>query len=111
MKYLIFIFSLSLFSSCAESLKRCDQPQDGKAVLVAYRVAKSTHLWFQDPTTDTIYDINGVGGRREPNISLGDTIKVQYCDGRIVFNRYNYVKQPVNRKTRYKSLKGYEGLY
>jgi len=100
-----------VFSSCSQGVSKCENPKNGKAVLVAYRVAKHSHLWFQNPTTKKIYDINGVGGRREPNINLGDTITVQYCNGEIMFDRYSYVREPYNRETRFIHLNGYGGLY
>ncbi len=105
------MFFILFTLSCSESVNKCDNPKDGKAVLVAYRVAKHSHLWFQNPETKRIYNIGSVGGRREPNINLGDTIKVQYCNTEIMFNRYEYVKQPVNRETRFICLNGFGGLY
>ncbi len=102
-----------IFSSCSQGVDvdTCENPTDGKAILVAYRVARHSHLWFQNPETKRVYDIGSVGGRREPNISLGDTIEVQYCNGEIVFDRYEYVKQPINRETRFVYLDGFDNLY
>ena len=99
------------FSSCSQGVNKCENPTNGKAVLVAYRVAKHSHLWFQNPETKQVYDISGVGRRKEPNINLGDTINVQYCNGEIMLDRYKYVKQPNNRETRFIYLDGFGSLY
>src|SRR5574343_183861 len=98
---LVLWFSICFCSSCSLGEVKCENAKDGKAVLIAYRVAKHSHLWFQNPETKIIYDIGGVGGRREPNINLGDTISVQYCDDKIIFDKYSYVREPYNRETRY----------
>ena len=100
-----------VFYSCSQGVSECKNPKNGKAVLVAYRVAKHSHLWLQNPETKQIYDIGGVGGRREPNINLGDTILVQYCNGEIMFDRYSYVREPHNRETRFIYLDGFGSLY
>ena len=99
------------FFSCSQDVNNCVNPTNGKVVLVAYRVAKSSHLWFQNTETKQVYDIGGVGGRREPIIKLGDTINVQYCNGEIMFNKYQYVKEPNNRETRFIHLVGFNNLY
>lgn len=109
--YILFSFLIIAFSSCREPIKKCENPKKGKAILVAYRVAKHTHLWFQNIETKYVYDVGGVGGRREPNISLGDTINIQYCGNSIIFNKYDYVKIPINRDTRFRYLKGFKYLY
>lgn len=108
---IIYMMLAVFFSSCSQRVDECKNPKNGKAVLVAYRVAKHSHLWFQNPKNKQIYDIRSVGGRREPNINLGDTIHVQYCNGEIMFDRYSYVRQPYNRKTRFTYLNGYGNLY
>jgi hypothetical protein len=107
----LYVMLAVVLSSCSQSVSKCENPTNGKAVLVAYRVAKHSHLWFRNPETKRVYDIGGVGGRREPNIKLGDTINVQYCNGEIMFDRYKYVKQPNNRETRFIHLEGFGGLY
>lgn len=106
----VYAMLVVVFYSCSQGVSKCENPKNGKAVLVAYRVAKHSHLWFQNPETKQIYDIGSVGGRREPNINLGDTISVQYCNGEIIFDRYSYVRQPYNRETRFIHLNGYDGL-
>jgi len=100
-------------TSCADnsSSATCTNPTKGKARLVAYRVAKHSHLWFENVETKKIYDISGVGGRREPSISLGSSIPVEYCLGDIHLDRATFVKVPVNRDTRFVALPGYEYLY
>lgn len=105
----ICILISSMFS--CESQPKCENPEQGKAVLVAYRVSKHSHMWLLNPETGKVHDVGGVGGRREPNINLGDTINVSYCNGRILFDKYSYVKIPVNRKTRFIYLPGYDHLY
>ena len=100
-----------VFCSYSQGVSKCENPKDGKAVLVAYRVAKHSHLWFKNPETKQIYDIGNIGGRREPKINLGDTISVKYCNGEIMLDRYSYVRQPYNRETRFIHLNGYGGLY
>ena len=100
-----------VFSSCSQGVSKCENPKIGKAVLVAYRVAKHSHLWLQNPETKQIYDIGDLGGRREPKINLGDTISVQYCNGEIMFDRYSYVIEPYNRETRFIYFNGFGGLY
>jgi hypothetical protein len=100
-----------VFYSCSQGVSKCENPKNGKAVLVAYRVAKHSHLWLQNPETKQIYDIGSVGGRREPNINLGDTIAVEYCNGEIMFDRYSYVREPYNRETRFIYLNGFSGVY
>lgn len=107
---LILLISLTL-ASCVGYPTKCENPIDGKAVLVAYRVAKHSHIWLKDPRTNIIYDIGGLGGRREPNINLGDTINVQYCNKYMMENQYDLVQEPNDRTTRYISLNGYENLY
>lgn len=109
--FFAYVLLAVVFYSCSQRVRECESPKNGKAVLVAYRVAKHSHLWFQNTETKQIYDIGGVGGRREPNINLGDTISVKYCNGDIMFDRYSYVRQPYNRETRFIHLNGYSGLY
>jgi hypothetical protein len=107
----VYVMLAVVFFSCSNHVSDCNNPTNGKAVLVAYRVAKHSHLWFQNPKTKKVYDIGGVGGRREPNINLGDAINVQYCNGEIMLDRYRYVKQANNLKTRFIHLDGFGGLY
>lgn len=107
----VYAMLAAVFPSCSGGVSKRENPKSGKAVLVAYRVSRHSHLWFQNPETKQIYDIDGLGGRREPNINLGDTIPVQYCKGEIVFDRYSYVRQPYNEKTRFIYLDGYGYLY
>lgn len=112
MKHLLIL--LILFSSCTNNVKppiKCKNSIKGKAVLIAYRVSKHSHLWFQNPITKQIYDISGVGGRRKPNISLGDTINVEYCNNKIIFNKYKYVKKPFNGETRFIYLTQFNNHY
>jgi len=108
MKIFIVIF-LVFISSCQSNT--CEQFSTGKAVLVAYRIATSSHLWLEDAITHKIYDIQGLGGRREPLIELGDTVNVQFCNGRVYFDGYNYVEYPKNSETRFICLPGYEYIY
>lgn len=72
-------------------------------VLVAYKVAKHSHMWLKDVRTSIVWDISGLGGRREPVMNLGDTIVVQFC-GDELLDTYKYVKEPVDRTSRYVSL-------
>lgn len=111
--YIIVFYSiLAIFIiSCSNIKNKCKNPINGKAVLVAYRVSKHSHLWFQNTETKQIYDISSVGGRIEPNINLGDTILVQYCNNEIIFNRYDYVKVPINRETRFIYLNEFSYIY
>lgn len=103
---------LTLFIySCSPTSNKCENQTSGKAILVAYRVYKHSHMWFQNPETKQIYDINALGGRREPTISLGDTINVYYCDNQIIFNKYDYVKIPANRSIRFIYLNGFSHLH
>lgn len=103
MKKFIFllIISTSLLMSCISKVTECKNPIEGEAIFVAYRVAKHSHMWFQNTKTGQIYDIDGLGGRREPNISLGTIIDVKYCDGTILFDKYKYIREPYNRETRF----------
>jgi hypothetical protein len=105
----VYAMLVVCLSSC--SMNKCENTTNGKAVLVAYKVAKHSHLWFQNPENKQLYYISSVGGRREPNINLGDTIYVQYCDGEILFDKYQYVKRPDNRKKRFTHLDGFEYLH
>lgn len=107
----LYAMLVVVFFSCSQSVGKCENPSNGKAVLVAYRVAKHSHLWFQNPETKKVYDISGIGGRREPNINLGDTINVQYCNGEIMLDKYSCVRQPYNRETRFIYLQGFSGLH
>ena len=88
MRLTILLVSLLFLSSCKNKPRVCKELKEGEAVLVAYRVAKHSHMWFLNPATNTIYDIDGLGGRREPTIKLGQSIDVQYCDGDIIFDKY-----------------------
>lgn len=108
----LLILTVVLFS-CVGRPVECENPTNGEAILVAYRVAKHSHLWLKNPATGIVHDITGLGGRREPNIELGTKIKVQYCGNEIMFNGYEcpYVRQAINRTTRFVPLKGYEYLY
>ena len=106
-----FVLIMSFLPSCSQKENTCTNPIQGKAVLVAYRVSKHSHMWFQNPGTKQIYDISGVGGRREPVINLGEAIPVKYCGEDIIFDKYFYVREPYNRETRFICLKGYEYLY
>lgn len=109
MKKIIIIFLFLL--NCEALKKECVNPIKGEAILVAYRVSKHSHLWFENPKTGKVYDIGGVGGRREPSINLGDSINVYYCESEIVFDKDKYVQEPFNRETRFIYLNGYRYLY
>jgi len=107
MKKLLFVL---LLSSCIKPEPKCVNPKKGKAIFVAFRVAKSSHFWFKNIETNTIYNIANLGGIREPNINLGDTIDIEYCDAGIIFDKFQYVMFASNKETRFRSLYGYEYL-
>jgi len=108
---LIILLSVLFLFSCQSKPRVCKELKEGEAVLIAYRVAKHSHMWFLDPVTNTVYDIDGIGGRREPTIKLGQSIQVQYCDGDIIFDKYSYAVYPENADTRFIYMKGYQNLY
>lgn len=107
----LFIIAISLLMSCVAPSPECKNPIEGKAIFVAYRVAKHSHMWFQNTKTGQIYDIDGLGGRREPNISLGTIINVTYCDNEIIFNKDQYIRE-TDRETIFVPLsQKYSDLY
>ena len=61
MNKIIIILTAFLLLSC-NGRKNCDKPVVSKGMLVAYRVAKHSHLWLRDINTDSIYDVGGLGG-------------------------------------------------
>ena len=107
MNKLLLIISAFLLLSC-NGRKTCDNPVKGRAMLVAYRVAKHSHVWLQDVKTDSIYEVSGLGGRREPIAKLGDVIDVTYCGNEIVSEIP--VQYPDNTDTRFVFLTGYNYL-
>lgn len=112
MKNIIFIiFALLLITSCAQKQVECSNPIKGKAILVAYKVAKHSNMWLLNPATNTVYNINSLGGRREPNIKITDTINVEYCNDEILFDKYQYVRYPENTTSRFIYYKNYSYLY
>ena len=102
------IMRMNPFGELDNISNNCQNPTNGKAVLVAYKVAKHSRLWLQNPNTKQIYNI-GIGKKREPNINLGDTINVQYCNGEIIIDKYKYVKKE-NRERRFIHLNGFDYL-
>jgi len=80
-KIYLFLLCIILVGCCSQTdINRADI-KNGKATLVAYRVAKHSHMWLKIKETNTIHDISGLGGRRIPTINLGDTIDVKYYIG------------------------------
>jgi hypothetical protein len=112
--FIVFIFLFGCEEQSKEMepwhYKPCYTFESGKAVLVAYKVAAHSHIWFQDPKTKRIFHEGTLGGRKEPTVSLGDTINVHYCDGTLMFDKNLYVKSPMDRSSRFKCLGGYYHL-
>ncbi len=96
MKYAIIILTLILASCKPE----CKVTKQGTAKLVGYKVAKSSHMCFQLMETGTNHDIGQMGGRREPNIAIGTTVKCSYvldtCSFYIdiLLDPYHFAKEP-----------------
>ena len=91
--------------------EKCTDHKNSKCVLVAYRVAKHSHMWLKRIDTGLIYDISGLGGRRIPIINLGDTINVEFCKNEIIFDGSGYSVYPQNSQTRFIHMDGYSDLY
>lgn len=107
MNKLLLIISAFLLLSC-NGRKTCDKPVSSKGMLVAYRVAKHSHLWLRDINTGSIYDVGGLGGRREPVMALGDVIDIKVCGNEVVSDVP--VRYPDNSDTRFVFLSGYKHL-
>ena len=112
-KCLIGLFAILQFSSCQHSSEK--DLKQGTATLIGYRVAKHSHLYIRIDETGTIHDIGGLGGRREPTLSLGDKFPIQYYqnENNVIphFDKYKYVKYPTNRRTRRVMLDNYKNYY
>lgn len=109
-KYLFIFLSLILIG-CSPSNNEDCQLIKGKVVLVAYKISKHSKYWVKNVKNNDIYELGGLGGRREPIISLGDTIDVTFCYVKPTINidKKSYVKKTNNNST-FKSLNGYEKL-
>lgn len=104
-KIILALIVLSLLVlSCSKSVT-CDNPVSSKGMLVAYRVAKHSHLWLKDINTGSIYEVSGLGGRREPVMALGDVIDIKICGNEVVSEIP--VRYPDNTDTRFVFLTGY----
>lgn len=109
MRYILLALLGFMVMSCEpKRTNECDSYK-GKAVLVAYRVAKHSHMWLENPANGQVYDIGSLGGRRIPNIELGDTIDVEYCKcvEPINFDSHKYVNHAGGMSTHRKALPGY----
>ena len=109
MRKIIALIVLSLLVLSCSKNRTCDKPVSSKGILVAYRVAKHSHLWLRDINTDSIYDVGGLGGRREPVMALGDVIDIKVCGNEVVSDVP--VRYPDNTDTRFVFLSGYKRLY
>lgn len=112
MRLFICLFTLFLFGCEAQrDTIVCDNATQSNAKVVAYRVAKHSRLWIEDVNSKKIFEISSVGGRREPTVGLGGIVPIQYCQSRLNFDKYSYVKYPLNTTTRFVYLPGYKHLY
>lgn len=109
---LLFVFALlgMCFTSC-DNMKY--EEKTGTAMLIGYKVAKHSHIFIKVMETNTIHELGGMGGRREPNIPLGTKFKIRYrvyADGHVrpMVDAYQFGKYPENRRRRYVMLSGYE---
>ncbi len=106
MKKIVLVIALSFLVLSCSKRTNCDKPVVSKGMLVAYRVAKHSHLWLRDINTDSIYDVGGLGGRREPVMALGDVIDIKVCGNEVVSDVP--VRYPDNTDTRFVFLSGYK---
>ena len=105
------LFLLILLTSCVSNENYCEKK--GTAILVGYKVAKHSHIFIKILETNTVHEIGGMGGRREPNIALGTKFVVKYRinnKGNVypLLNASDYAKQPIDRTSRYVMMTGYE---
>lgn len=107
MKYILLMLIAILSFGCAEPT--CEKPVNGKAVIVAFKVAKHSRVWLKNPQTNLI-DRVSLGKRKQVIYNMGDTIDVLYCGDRTLIDRDRLVRRADNTTTRFESLQGYENL-
>lgn len=100
MKLLIPIILTSLLTACGVRFEDPIPCVDTKVELIGYRVAKHSHLWVKDHSTGVVYDIGGLGGRREPSVPIGSIINVKVCGAHAYVDKAEYVRVPEDRTTR-----------
>ncbi len=104
----LFVICCTLLFSCTSTPENVSNSysniKQGHAVLIGYKVAKHSHVAFKLIETNTTHDIDGMGGRREPNMKLFDTVIVNYCikDGYVVIlhDGSEFAKEPLNINSR-----------